>query len=116
MSSGARLRRTPPPLFRPEGLQVAPGVGSQACRKSRAARLSLVGRGARLNVGANVLGGKIKERSEEHTSELQSLMRISYAVSCLKKKKPKKPPTSGRTSKHCPDGTSSLTTHTSTAS
>src|SRR3546814_8581263 len=27
------------------------------------------------------------ERSEEHTSELQSLMRISYAVFCLKKKK-----------------------------
>src|SRR3546814_8440403 len=31
------------------------------------------------------LGGV--ERSEEHTSELQSLMRISYAVFCLKKKK-----------------------------
>src|SRR3546814_6474970 len=29
----------------------------------------------------------IDERSEEHTSELQSLMRISYAVFCLKKKK-----------------------------
>src|SRR3546814_2100864 len=28
-----------------------------------------------------------RARSEEHTSELQSLMRISYAVSCLKKKK-----------------------------
>src|SRR3546814_2797755 len=28
----------------------------------------------------------IRERSEEHTSELQSLMRISYAVFCLKKK------------------------------
>src|SRR3546814_10874424 len=28
-------------------------------------------------------------RSEEHTPELQSLMRISYAVFCLKKKKPK---------------------------
>src|SRR3546814_3953664 len=28
----------------------------------------------------------IAERSEEHTSELQSLMRISYAVFCLKKK------------------------------
>src|SRR3546814_8195248 len=28
----------------------------------------------------------LKERSEEHTSELQSLMRISYAVFCLKKK------------------------------
>src|SRR3546814_8230348 len=31
-------------------------------------------------------------RSEEHTSELQSLMRISYAVFCLKKKKPKEQP------------------------
>src|SRR3546814_1417112 len=29
----------------------------------------------------------IEARSEEHTSELQSLMRISYAVFCLKKKK-----------------------------
>src|SRR3546814_6739923 len=28
-----------------------------------------------------------QQRSEEHTSELQSLMRISYAVFCLKKKK-----------------------------
>src|SRR3546814_7042804 len=31
----------------------------------------------------------LKRRSEEHTSELQSLMRISYAVFCLKKKKHK---------------------------
>src|SRR3546814_7299324 len=31
--------------------------------------------------------GKGSGRSEEHTSELQSLMRISYAVFCLKKKK-----------------------------
>src|SRR3546814_6841264 len=31
-----------------------------------------------------------RSRSEEHTSELQSLMRISYAVFCLKKKRPKK--------------------------
>src|SRR3546814_4294389 len=30
---------------------------------------------------------QIEKRSEEHTSELQSLMRISYAVFCLKKKK-----------------------------
>src|SRR3546814_7969918 len=40
-------------------------------------------------------GGKHSEkqvrlRSEEHTSELQSLMRISYAVFCLKKKKQSK--------------------------
>src|SRR3546814_6124220 len=32
-------------------------------------------------------GGDGAARSEEHTSELQSLMRISYAVFCLKKKK-----------------------------
>src|SRR3546814_6451969 len=33
--------------------------------------------------------GSFHGRSEEHTSELQSLMRISYAVFCLKKKKKK---------------------------
>src|SRR3546814_4988528 len=33
--------------------------------------------------------GQGRSRSEEHTSELQSLMRISYAVFCLKKKKQK---------------------------
>src|SRR3546814_7304249 len=34
-------------------------------------------------------GARMDSRSEEHTSELQSLMRISYAVFCLKKKKQK---------------------------
>src|SRR3546814_3348432 len=36
---------------------------------------------------ASATGGSATVRSEEHTSELQSLMRISYAVFCLKKKK-----------------------------
>src|SRR3546814_1131823 len=36
---------------------------------------------------AAIVDGLTKIRSEEHTSELQSLMRISYAVFCLKKKK-----------------------------
>src|SRR3546814_1791995 len=60
------------------------------------------GIGVILDVGANadcrpdnllqfgILGKLLMEniyRSEEHTSELQSLMRISYAVFCLKKKK-----------------------------
>src|SRR3546814_6197757 len=36
---------------------------------------------------AGVFFSRILRRSEEHTSELQSLMRISYAVFCLKKKK-----------------------------
>src|SRR3546814_7324401 len=35
----------------------------------------------------------LQPRSEEHTSELQSLMRISYAVFCLKKKKKRTPKT-----------------------
>src|SRR3546814_3975410 len=39
-----------------------------------------------------------EKRSEEHTSELQSLMRISYAVFCLKKKKKIKPKKNTRTS------------------
>src|SRR3546814_5611483 len=52
--------------------------------------------GGSLGSIASSVGGdmKFKEsqsilRSEEHTSELQSLMRISYAVFCLKKKKKK---------------------------
>src|SRR3546814_4030116 len=36
---------------------------------------------------AHEAAGVLDRRSEEHTSELQSLMRISYAVFCLKKKK-----------------------------
>src|SRR3546814_19264943 len=43
--------------------------------------LSLVG------VGSIIWDQKPRFRSEEHTSELQSLMRISYAVFCLKKQK-----------------------------
>src|SRR3546814_6747914 len=39
------------------------------------------------DTGSNVAAPVFKARSEEHTSELQSLMRISYAVFCLKKKK-----------------------------
>src|SRR3546814_10288107 len=41
--------------------------------------------------------GIVGFRSEEHTSELQSLMRISYAVFCLKKKIQKKNNTNERT-------------------
>src|SRR3546814_5089598 len=37
-------------------------------------------------VPLNLIDGRDLRRSEEHTSELQALMRISYAVFCLKKK------------------------------
>src|SRR3546814_3406200 len=39
------------------------------------------------NILNNAISVVDRSRSEEHTSELQSLMRISYAVFCLKKKK-----------------------------
>src|SRR3546814_969002 len=42
---------------------------------------------AKALTGLRVTEETERERSEEHTSELQSLMRISYAVFCLKKKK-----------------------------
>src|SRR3546814_3107673 len=38
------------------------------------------------SAASSTRGGPVKFGSEEHTSELQSLMRISYAVFCLKKK------------------------------
>src|SRR3546814_6267662 len=52
----------------------------QARRQRRLAHARRTGRGE----------APVRERSEEHTSELQSLMRISYAVFCLKKKKKQK--------------------------
>src|SRR3546814_2810955 len=58
-----------------------PGIGSDRSRNERAATLP------RISVRRV---GRAKSarftRSEEHTSELQSLMRISYAVFCLQKK------------------------------
>src|SRR3546814_8577721 len=52
-----------------------------------------------------------QSRSEEHTSELQSLMRISYAVFCLKKKKKSQEHT--KTNKSLPQNTDAIleTTH-----
>src|SRR3546814_3888527 len=55
-------------------------------RRRGCSQLSSSDRGESFGCGAGGLAGP---RSEEHTSELQSLMRISYAVFCLKKKKKK---------------------------
>src|SRR3546814_4641656 len=52
-------------------------------RTSRRAHQGLAGL---VDVDVSTRTGKSGVRSEEHTSELQSLMRISYAVFCLKKK------------------------------
>src|SRR3546814_20184014 len=60
-------------------------------RGGRPHRRTLRGRGGNapsflLDRNADMGGIELPMRSEEHTSELQSLMRISYAVFCLKKK------------------------------
>src|SRR3546814_7880906 len=47
----------------------------------------MIAEGAGIGVLPDFIAGRDPARSEEHTSELQSLMRISYAVFCLKKKK-----------------------------
>src|SRR3546814_8440089 len=50
-------------------------------------RLLVVSDGVGKQFPPLILSARIEERSEEHTSELQSLMRNSYAVFCLKQKK-----------------------------
>src|SRR3546814_2492235 len=54
---------------------------------SRVAPPRLPPKKSRPSASASCGAAVLPARSEEHTSELQSLMRISYAVFCLKKKK-----------------------------
>src|SRR3546814_5977868 len=63
------------------GLQLAAGNDADALASLVAYKLDLRGPSISLQTFCST------SRSEEHTSELQSLMRISYAVFCLKKKK-----------------------------
>src|SRR3546814_2346254 len=76
-------------------------AGAPISRASTKVSVTLRGRAAKSAAGRLWLTGRAIStlqyrkastavRSEEHTSELQSLMRISYAVFCLKKKKTKK--------------------------
>src|SRR3546814_7869530 len=76
---GCHVRATPvvrrmPAVRRQWGNE---GVGIRGCREVRHRRSASS-------------SARSPDRSEEHTSELQSLMRISYAVFCLKKKKKKR--------------------------
>src|SRR3546814_1581851 len=63
----------------PRALRQAPSVRRRSAHRRELARIGGVCRRRRG-------GGGRHPRSEEHTSELQSLMRISYAVFCLKNK------------------------------
>src|SRR3546814_4385300 len=95
-----RLRRPPPraPFPQTSALRERSSAGS----RGRQAANHCADRGLLLQVPAGLLtvddlprpaAGPFGQRSEEHTSELQSLMRISYAVFCLKKNKQQEPST-----------------------
>src|SRR3546814_1547053 len=72
-------------LFRSADRCPAPRPVPRAARPEGAGKIRRGG--ARPSArGCKGAGGGAGARSEEHTSELQSLMRISYAVFCLKKK------------------------------
>src|SRR3546814_8801900 len=83
------------------GLYLAVQYGFEArAEERRSAQLRTMAQSAKLQAlhyqinphflfnSFNAVSALILDRSEEHTSELQSLMRISYAVFCLKKKTP----------------------------
>src|SRR3546814_1271211 len=98
MSAG----RPPPGALRPAGPARLPGNGGMEALASGKGVTLVISESLRTSTGAAVAlvrlgGGDWQEaevsvaegfsRSEEHTSELQSLMRISYAVFCLTQKK-----------------------------
>src|SRR3546814_1805679 len=83
-ASSTRPSSTCPPTLRPL-LPVALAVPPTPPRRTASSPTSIPTSSASLPVSAPCATW----RSEEHTSELQSLMRISYAVFCLKKKKKK---------------------------
>src|SRR3546814_5586577 len=72
--------RTPPSALKGVGPVPSPDSALRSASRGRP-RFSSAARSAMV---------RALQRSEEHTSELQSLMRISYAVFCLKKKTKKK--------------------------
>src|SRR3546814_6556439 len=75
----------PAPYFLPDGRRQRhpERIGSRARDRHAEGRPRIARR------AAHARPHRLHLRSEEHTSELQSLMRISYAVFCLKKKKKK---------------------------
>src|SRR3546814_5220618 len=76
------------PLRRRIGTGLRPGDENPRHQPSNSARRAGLARDRRSRPNAMACAAASSaERSEEHTSELQSLMRISYAVFCLKKKK-----------------------------
>src|SRR3546814_3198630 len=85
-----RRDRKPPrratPIERPDGEATAPRVQALFLPPFLSYRTGRIGGSWRAFFWPGCVSTADASRSEEHTSELQSLMRISYAVFCLKKK------------------------------
>src|SRR3546814_8295153 len=83
-----------PTLFRSHGARAAARRGGGGAGRHLGARR----RDVRAPDGTAAVPRRVRtgSRSEEHTSELQSLMRISYAVFCLKKKRQTHPASTHR--------------------
>src|SRR3546814_6197670 len=92
---GLHPRRSRAPRHPPRSLFVGGRASGIRCDRGGGRAASRPGSRLRRHAGAaqrriaRRLGTRRADRSEEHTSELQSLMRLSYAVFCLKKKKKK---------------------------
>src|SRR3546814_1876622 len=76
------------PVTRARSLTDGGSLSTRMAMKSRLSMPRTISRTTRVNSPTHAAGSSTHSiRSEEHTSELQSLMRISYAVFCLQKKK-----------------------------
>src|SRR3546814_6634334 len=82
--TGRRRQGWPPSGLGVGGLHHGVELGGIATLLARAVARPLPA--SERDVVVDARGRQVDHRSEEHTSELQSLMRISYAVFCLKKK------------------------------
>src|SRR3546814_1141841 len=82
------LLQPPPGAPRGPGAQAGGAISKPSKRKAGATVQPQSVQAPRLSAACQAFAGTTAcgRRSEEHTSELQSLMRISYAVFCLKKK------------------------------
>src|SRR3546814_5670980 len=84
-----QMRYLQGPLLRAQGAfgEMTKGVGAGIAKRGGVGQGTNTERIEDQQHGTGHRGFRSNKRSEEHTSDLQSLMRISYAVFCLKKKK-----------------------------
>src|SRR3546814_9161333 len=89
VKSVSSTRMLPPKIARQIAATISLGTKVSVCSLIDVAACTMPSSTPMMSTGSSSgaeASARIHSRSEEHTSELQSLMRISYAVFCLKKK------------------------------